>query len=209
MPEQFQTSFIPKKAVEGPKPTRQAGADVFLLIAVIIFGVTVLAAAGVFLYEKFLVGAIVRKEESLARAQEAFEPDLIRELSRLDQKLSVSQDILAEHVAVSELFRLLEESTLTSVRFEDLKYSVMPGEGVTLAMQGAARSFAAIALQSDVFGKSRFIKNPIFSNLDLDEAGNVTFDFTATIDPSLLLYERVASQPDVQVPEPEPPATDQ
>lgn len=193
MPEQFQTSFIPKKSVEGPTTEIKNGTDLFLLVAVILFILTLCAGAGVFLYEKYLIGAIVGKEESLKRAEAAFDLDLIRELSRLDQKLTVSEKLLKKHIAVSELFHLLEQQTLKSVRFGDLRYLVGSGGDIVLSMKGAARSFAAIALQSDVFGKSRFIKSPIFSDLDLDKNGNVTFSFTATVDPALLSYERLTS----------------
>ncbi len=55
-------------------------------------------------------------------------------------------------------------------------------------MNGTARSFNAVALQSDAFGKSSIFKDPIFSNLNLDQEGDVVFDFSAVIDPVRVSY---------------------
>jgi hypothetical protein len=55
-------------------------------------------------------------------------------------------------------------------------------------MKGRAKSYASVALQSDVFAEIPFLKEQLFENPNLDPQGNVTFDYSAEVDPSLLSY---------------------
>lgn len=195
MADQFQTSFIPKKtydvgAVAAP---RSSFTGLLSFIAVTLFILSLVSAGGVFLYERYLATSLVRKQESLDRARSAFEPELIRELSRLDAKLAIGQQLLDAHTAPSAVFDLLEEVTLQTVRFTDFSYTVE--EGIPrITMQGSAASFASVALQSDEFAKNRSIKEPEFSGLTLDARGNVQFGVTALIDPALVSYREQSAQ---------------
>jgi hypothetical protein len=197
MAQEFQTSFIPKKTfdVGTPAASRRSAsiANLISFVAVVLLVLSVLGAVGMFLYERFLGAAIESKKESLERAKNAFEPELIRELSRLDAKLRISQGLLNDHVAPSGIFDLLESITLETVRFTDMSYTT-DEKGVRLRLQGEALSFASIALQSDEFGKHRSIQSPVFSDLTLDNQGNVQFVVEALIDPSLISYRERAAR---------------
>jgi hypothetical protein len=196
MAQEFQTSFIPKKTFDiGGPPARSSKASlsgIISFVAFIIFMVSIVGGVGVFLYGRFLIASIASKKESLERARAAFEPELIRELSRLDSKLRLSQSLLDAHVAPSGIFDLLESLTLETVRFTDMSYT-MDDQSIRLSLSGEALSFASIALQSDEFGKNRRITEPVFSGLTLDEKGNVRFTVEALIDPSLLSYRERAT----------------
>lgn len=184
----FQTSFIPKKTeVEAPV-VRKKGVGIFMLIAVFIFVLAIAGGVGAFLYERVIESSLASKKESLDRAQEAFEPDLIRELARIDKKITASKEVLSQHISPSELFSLLEELTLENISFTDFEYSAGE-EGYMIRLGGVAKSFSTLALQSDVFGSNRYIIEPVFEDLDLDRVGNVTFSVSAKIDPGLIDYE--------------------
>lgn len=197
MAQEFQTSFIPKKTFDvgtPAAPRRSASvANLISFIAVVLFILSLLGAVGMFLYERFLVAAIESKKESLERAKNAFEPELIRELSRLDAKLRIAQELLNTHVAPSGIFDLLESLTLETVRFTDMNYMI-DDKGIHLRLQGEALSFASVALQSDEFGKHRSIQSPAFSDLTLDDRGNVEFVVEALISPSVISYRERASR---------------
>ena len=60
-------------------------------------------------------------------------------------------------------------------------------------MEGVARSFNSVTLQSDIFRDSDIILDPVFSSLKLDELGNVLFNITAKVDPSFVLYRNTFS----------------
>ena len=58
-------------------------------------------------------------------------------------------------------------------------------------MKGQALNYNSVAKQSDVFSEnptSKYIHNPIFADLDLDQKGNVVFSFTGEIDSDQVLY---------------------
>lgn len=195
MEPQFRTSFIPKQPIAQTAQSPSRVASFVTLAALIVFLISLALALSAFLYEQFLKTSIARKGESLQRAEAAFDPALLQELTRLDARINSADELLGKHVAASALFRFLEEGTLASVRFNSFNYAVTADNRITLAMRGEASSFGAVALQSDVFGKSRFIREPIFSNLTLNQEGNVVFDLSAFVSPDLVSFARAAGMP--------------
>ncbi|OGG55082.1 hypothetical protein A3D62_00740 [Candidatus Kaiserbacteria bacterium RIFCSPHIGHO2_02_FULL_49_11] len=191
MEPQFKTSFIPKKtlsATVAQGSTRKGGLNLIVLIALIIALGAVVLSVGAFLYKQLLISSIDRKEATLDRARAAFEPALIQELVRLDDRLTAAEDVLEEHVTPSSLFSLLGSLTLQSVQFTDFSFSQVGDGKLSIAMKGIARDFRAIALQADLFGKNRAIQDPIFSNLNLDSNGRAVFNFSAFVDPAFVSY---------------------
>lgn len=183
-------TLIPDKMPSGMRGSRgQEGGvvDLFFLVAIIAFVAALSLAAGVFLYHQFLSSSAAAKQEQIKQARTAFEPALISELLRLDSRLVAANSILLNHLAPSELFRLLQELTLQSVSYDSLEYEVLEDGTINLVMEGTAQSVNGVALQADVFGKHNAIVNPIFSDLDFIQDG-VSFSVTAEINPSALRY---------------------
>jgi len=61
-------------------------------------------------------------------------------------------------------------------------------------MNGVAVGYRSIALQSDLFSTKDIGKNfiePVFSNLTLDDKGNVIFDLEFSVDPSFVDYKQM------------------
>lgn len=196
MAEEFQTSFIPKKTAEVTSRKRKSSLSILMLGGIVIFVIAILAAGGLFAYERLLERSIVAKKEALERVQEAFEPSLIRELVRLDSRLTEAGRLLGEHIAPSSILSLLEAHTLQSVRFSSFSLSLPEGDaGVRLTLGGVANSFSAVALQSDELGTSEFLKDTLFSDLVVTRTGQVTFTVTALVDPQLLVYEPSTAPP--------------
>jgi hypothetical protein len=166
-----------------PRPTHRNPFVFLNVIGVGILVVTVLASAGVFGLKTYTEQSIAAKKTSLDRQRAAFEPATIEELLRLDKRLTASQGLLKSHVAVTLLFDDLESRTGENVRFKSFKYEPAGQDRFAITMNGVAKSFNAVAIQSDSFGKSSVVKDPIFSNLNLDPTGDVIFDFGAIIDP--------------------------
>jgi hypothetical protein len=189
MVQDIQTSFIPKKSVEEVrKKRRTTGVGLVTLIAFIIFIISLAATGSVFLYERFLTGAIQSKGADLERARAAFEPETIEDLSRIDEKLETGRRVLSEHIALSGLFELLENLTLKNVQFTGLELEETV-DGIVARLTGEAESFAAVALQSDSFGGERHLRNVIFSDVNVISTGAVSFDLAFTLDPEYFSYE--------------------
>jgi hypothetical protein len=191
MPDRVTTSFIPKESLMSDRSPRSPRRNplVFLnIIAIGIIVVAVLGAAGVFLLKTYTEQSIASKKESLDRQRSAFEPATIEELLRLDKRINASHGLLKSHTAVSLMFADLEARTVENVRFRDFKYEAAGQGRFVLSMSGEARSFNSVAIQSDSFGKSTILKDPIFANLNLDQNGDVIFDFSAVVDPVRISY---------------------
>lgn len=194
----FKTSFIPKRAVQETKGTKSS-MGFLTIIGVVIFFLSLTAAGGMFLYQKLIERNIDRKAAELERNKSAFEPSLIMELSRLDRRIKLAEEILAGHTAPSAIFAMLEESTLRNVRFKNFNFLMQAGVP-SISMTGEAVSFETVALQSDELVGTQAVLGQIFSALDVDPNGNVTFSYDAQVDTPFVTYkprETTSALPDM------------
>jgi hypothetical protein len=180
------TSFIPKK----PLVENRGGTGLLMLIAVLIFVVSLLAAGGAFLYGQYLNRAIADKDSSLKKAEGAFDTSSIRDLERLDIRLSEGRTLIQNHLAPSGVFTFLSASTLERVQFTSMTLDIAPDGNAKLGLTGVADSFSSLALQSDQFSAAKVLRDVVFSDIATNATGHVTFTVTADIDPSLLSYAR-------------------
>ena len=193
MEKEFQTSFIPKKPLaEERAPERNRPTGIVFLLSLLVFVASAVFGGGVYLYRSYLEKRIVSMEESLRLAEGEFERGVIDELELLERRLNAAGEILSAHVSISPVFRVLEDVTLPTVRFTSFSY----GKDETnpnlflVDLKGEATSYTQIALQSDLLGKNKNLKNPIFSDLTLGDKGTVSFNLSFSLDPSFVLYER-------------------
>ena len=190
MDKEVQTSLKPQKTVIESNKKIRSGGGVINLISFIIFIVSLISAGGAYFYRESVKTNIEEYKRSLAVAKNQFEPSLITELQILDKRLNAATTILDKHIAVSPIFVLLEEVTLPTVRYSDFSYEVDTTTNlVNVTMKGEAKGYNFIALQADLFDDNKFIKNPIFSDFVLDQAGNIDFNLTFSVDRSLVSYE--------------------
>jgi hypothetical protein len=195
MDKEFQTSFIPKKPLAEVRTPAPKPVNIFSFIAMILFFASLISAGGVYFYKVLLTKRIADMGVQLARAKDAFEPSLISDLETLDKRINSSKEILSNHILVSPIFKALEEMTLRSIRFSKFSYTYNAGDkAVGVKISGQAKDYNAIAAQSDILGENKYIKNPVFSNLNLDTKGNVSFDLFFTVDPSFVKYEDALSR---------------
>jgi len=191
MPDRVTTSFIPKESLMQDRNPRSVRKNPLVFVNVVAAGILILAvgaAGAMFLFKTYTEQSIISKKQSLDRQRAAFEPATIEELLRLDKRINASHDLIKAHTALSLLFNDLEARTGENVRFKNFKYEAAGTGRFAITMGGTAKSFNAVALQSDSFGKSTIMKDPIFSNLNLDQNGEVVFDFSAIIDPVRINY---------------------
>lgn len=161
-----------------------------MLIAILVFVVSLVAAGGAFAYSKYLDSAIADKSESLKKAEGAFDTASIVDLSRLDIRLRESRTLLENHIAPSGVFTFLSAATLERVQFLSFTLDV-DAEGVgKLSLTGVADSFSSLALQSDEFSAAKVLRDVVFSGISTDTQGRVQFEVSASVDPSLLSYAK-------------------
>jgi len=132
------------------------------------------------------MAAIVMKE---VIKRTGLDPNLIDELRRLDNRIKSSENILNSHISMTPFFAVLEDLTLKNVRFDQFEFNLTNSGLTALIMNGEAVDYATVVLQSDLMGQSRFLKDQIFSDVNLDEGtGNIRFSLRTTIDPGLVSF---------------------
>ncbi|MDB5266954.1 MAG: protein of unknown function with transrane region [Parcubacteria group bacterium] len=193
MEPKFQSSFIPKgpmaaAASFSPGPRKQSK-SLLGFLGKVIFILAVIGAVGVFAYSKYLESSIDRKGADLEAARATLEPETIKELTRLNARMTSTKELLAKHTVMSPLLDYLETSTVRNVRFTSFQFAGSD-KGLSLTMKGQARGYAAVALQAETFNQSKYFKIPIFSDLALDEKGNVVFSFKGGLDPTVVSYKK-------------------
>lgn len=194
MDPQVATSFIPKEALTVERERGSIG--LFMLITLFLFVVSLLAAGVVVAYTQVLNKTLADNKAQLEIQKGAFDPATIADLMRLDSRIEQSKQLLSKHVAPSAIFDLLSQDTLINVQFTSFDYKYDDTGAVSITMDGAADSFATIALQSDAFGKSSALKDVIFSKISIDTHGRVNFTVNASVDPSFISYaKQIATQP--------------
>lgn len=190
MDPQAPASFIPKKPLTTENRERGGLGGLLFLLAVLIFLASLVAGGATFLYGQYLKTAIASKDESLTRAEAAYDAGVIQDLTRLDARIDEVKSLFSKHVAPTAFFAFLSGATLESVQFTSFTYELASDGSANIALEGRGKNFSAVALQSDQFGASRTLKNVIFSDIKVEAGGVVSFSVQATVDPTLLLYRK-------------------
>lgn len=190
-----QTSFIPKRTLD--TQTRIERADtvsIFTVLSTLIFFLTLVAGGGVFFWQETLTTQVAEVESTLVKERESFSEDIIQELTGLSNRLQGSSMLLENRLYTSNIFELLNQNTIKTVRFG--KFSVDPAlvdkTKLKMTVSGQAKDYASVALQSEVFSKlNSAVIDYEFSNLTLDQSGNVLFDMSATLDKKAVAFDAV------------------
>ncbi len=187
-------SFIPDaNATITPPENKKVGkggiADVLMLVAIILLASSLAIATGVFLYSHLINTQVESKKASLNRVRNAIDKNTIENLKLLSKRLTVGNDILNKHNAVSEVFRALEQITLKSVQFTSFRFQSAPPDTLKLFLRGKALTVNAVAAQSKAFAANpdKF-QNTIFSNLGFEKDGTVSFRVSTDINPDFINF---------------------
>lgn len=191
MEPNFQTSFIPKKPMVRETAVAPRPIGLLTIISIFILFTVVLASGALYFYKGIATKNVATMKNNLALAKNRFEPTKIKELQVLDRRLNAANQILSKHIAISPIFKELSVTTMKSVRFTKFSYDLGEEKNskIFVKMSGVTLGYSFLALQSDLFSKNKNFIDPVFSNLALNETGNVTFDLTFSVDPSFVDYK--------------------
>ncbi len=191
MEQNFQTSFIPKKPMVRESATTPRSVNFFTIISLFILFTILLVTGGLYFYKGIMAKDVVAKKSNLTLAKNRFEPSKIQELQVLDRRLNAANEILSKHIAVTPIFQALQEMTMKSVRFTKFSYSFGESDQsrINVKMSGVTLGYSFLALQSDLFAENKNFIDPVFSNLFLNENGNVAFELDFSVNPSFVDYK--------------------
>ena len=189
MEPNFQTSFIPKKPMIEKRNTPSRPMGLLTILSIFIFFALVLASVGLYFYKGVLEKNISSMNDELTLAKNSFEPAKITQLQVLDKRLRASDAILANHITVSPIFEALQALTMKNVRYTKFSYA-FGDKTIDVKMSGQAIGYRSVALQSDLLNTNKNLIDPVFSNLTLDDKGNVLFDLGFSVSPSFVNYKQ-------------------
>ena len=192
MDQNFQTSFIPKKPMIKESAVSSRPVGILLIISLFILFLTLLMTGGLYFYKGIIAKQIIDKDKSLTLAKNDFEPAKITELQILDKRLRAATEILSNHITITPVFNVLEQITMKTVRFTKFSYNfeAEKNTAINIKMSGLAVGYRSVALQADLFAKNKNFIDPIFSNLTLDNNGNVLFDLEFSVDLDFVNYKQ-------------------
>ena len=191
------TSFIPKRPVstEPVAPRQRSGAVGLLsfITFIIVLG-TALAFVGVYLYGKSLDSQKAQLQSQIAQAENGLGSSFISDMQRLSQRITGVKTLISNHVVVSPIFAALQATTLQSVQYKNFTYQFVAdpttsAKMVQVTITGVAKNYATLALQSDAYAQSSIIRNPVFSDLTVeDKTQNIDFKLIFSVAASDLSY---------------------
>jgi hypothetical protein len=192
MDQNFQTSFIPQKPIIKERVVSTRPIGVLLIASLFILFTVLLATGGLYFYKGIITKDIANMENTLNLAENRFEPSKIAELQVLDKRLRASTKILSKHITITPIFSALEQLTMKTVRYTKFSYDLGTDKNITVSvkMSGQAIGYRSIALQSDLLAQNKNLIDPIFSNLTLDNSGQVLFDLEFSVDPAFVNYQQ-------------------
>ncbi len=189
----IQSSFIPHDAGQ-PQQVRRKGAggigDLFLILGIVALAASAALGAAVFLYMQYLQSTVNSDIAQLKKAEQEFQPALVQQLTRLDDRMNAAQTLLTSHLAPSALFDVLNQVTLQTISYSTLDLEVTDATHLKVKMAGIAQSVNSIALQNDLMSQSGIFTSPIFSGIDRQKDG-VHFNVTALINPAGLSFTQL------------------
>ncbi len=193
MEQDFQTSFIPKKPMIDDRTIASRPVSLLTITSIFILFTVLLVTGGLYFYKGIVTKNITEMANNLNLAKNRFEPAKIAQLQVLDKRLKSADEILTGHIAITPIFQALEAITMKSVRFTKFSYTLNTDTGpkIAIKMTGQAIGYRSIALQADLFTNNKKLIDPVFSNLSLDEKGNVLFELNFSVDPSFVDYKKV------------------
>jgi hypothetical protein len=197
MDPQLPTSFIPKRPVVAGVPTEQHSSravGLLSLVTAIVVIATLLSFVFVFLYQRSLSTQKEKFEQMINDARNGVGTDFLADMKRLNARIIGVKTLLDKHIVVTPIFEALQATTLRSVQYKSFSYQFVTDpttkeQMVRVSLNGVAKNYTTIALQSDAFAQSSLIKNPVFSDLNVDDKGeSVLFKLTFDVSPSDLSF---------------------
>ncbi len=192
------TSFIPKRPIDpgtDTAPTRSRSVGLLSLITFVIVVGTGVAFAGVYLYERQLLSQKAKLVQSIGEARDGIGTEFVSDMKRLDARISGVKELINNHIVVTPIFEALQATTLRSIQYKEFGYMIKTDQitktnSLVVELAGSAKNYASIALQSDAFSSNKLIKNPVFSNLTVDDkTRNINFKLSFSVDMADLSYQ--------------------
>jgi hypothetical protein len=197
MDQKYNTSFIPKKFLSEDVQSgstskyikRRSIVGPGYFISVLLFIATTVSSVGLFIYTRIIDTAVQEKIDSLTTAMQELKAEDLDEFAELDKQMDVAQNLLDNHVAVTELLHSIEKRTLQDVQYVALAFlrQVDP-EPAVVDLNGKTRTLAYVASQAREFEAESNLVGSALRTLGQDDQGMYAFGIHSAIASDLISY---------------------
>ena len=203
MEPKFNTSFIPKKSLQADTGAPGSGGKKYVgrrsvhgpgfFLVLLFFISCVIASLGVFGYTVMIDKRIEEFKGTLDGKKSAFKSSVIEDLIAMDLRISQANSLVANHLALSELFNKLEEVTLKRVQYVGFTYTGKTTEApASMAVSGVAEKLNEAALQTKAYRDDAKLIRPTVQDLEKDDTdsdiSSISFQVNTGIDDSLTSF---------------------
>ena len=126
MEPKFQSSFIPRgpasSVVADKMANRHEKRSLISFLTLVVFIISIVLAFGMFGYKYYLKYSINKMSSDLETVKETLQEETIRELTRLNNRVISTRELLDSHQLITPLFEFIEASTPVAVRFNDFQF---------------------------------------------------------------------------------------
>lgn len=156
MPDSTNTSFIPKRnptnnnVRTGPK--RQVFVGTFIIR--VLFVATLLASAGVFVYERKLNSDLNKEIVRLDTAISDFKEAEFFSVLEVDTRIIQAKDRLTYSASIVAILDALEKSTISTAEITDLTLQRVDDKSYEIALEMKTNSFDSVIFQKEILEKS-------------------------------------------------------
>lgn len=168
MPPASSNSFIPKRNTTN-KPLQGVRRNFFVMsmVSYALFVAAPLASIAIFIYDRHTVIQFNQAVKSLDDAISTFnEPDYLR-VTQFDDQLNLANKLLASHVSVFSLLKILESATAETVQFKDIAITRTNLDTLTVEANMRTGSFDGVLFQRAEYNTNESIKTSELSEVAL------------------------------------------
>lgn len=169
-----QNSFIPKR---GPaNRSRRTGSRqvyLFTLFSYVLFSATLVAAVGVFLYERYVDNQLENEVAALNTEIEVFREADLKSVREFNNRLTYTSERIAVATSLSTFFNALEAATAETVKITDLEIAREGDERYNIAAQIETDNFDSSLLQREFLEDDNVFATVVIDEIDVvTAAGN-------------------------------------
>lgn len=188
LPPTIPTSFVPHAPRSEMRKFSADFGGAFGVAAYLFLGAVFILAIGIFVYGRLLASTQASEDAKLADAVKGIDRATVEGFVHLRDRLAEGQKLLNGHVAFTGFFSSMEKIIPASVRLSSVHLSLDNSSAPKLEGSGVAKTFNALAAASAAFAADGRIKGAIFSNISINKDSSVSFNLSATLDPSLVAF---------------------
>lgn len=195
-------SFIPKR---GPATRTRHSASrrvyLFTLISYVLFFATLVASAGVFLYNRYIDQQLTNEVAALNEQINQFRQSDMDRLRTFNERLEFTDERLSVSTTLGQLFTALENTTAASVQLASLALERIDERDFEVVLAVNTDSFDSSILQREFLEQDSVIESVAIESIEVtaadddDGASESAITFIATLGVPL---ESVAYQPVTQ-----------